>query len=99
MCHFFDAPNWHGRCDMQGAHGENRRVREVGCFEPRDAGEPRAHLFGTTSAGDAAMADDYRDIPREAPARAHAISERTIFWGMIFTVLVAIAGMTRGFLG
>jgi ABC-type microcin C transport system permease subunit YejB len=45
------------------------------------------------------MADDYMDIPREAPARAHAISERTIFWGMIFTVLVVIAGMTRGFLG
>jgi len=45
------------------------------------------------------MADDYMDIPREAPARAQAISERTIFWGMIFTVLVVIAGMTRGFLG
>jgi len=45
------------------------------------------------------MADDYTNIAREALARADAISERTIFWGMIFTVLVAIAGMSRGFLG
>jgi hypothetical protein len=60
---------------------------------------PARTFFGTTSAGDAAMANDYMKIPRRALARANAISERTIFWGMIFTVLVAIAGMTRGMLG
>jgi len=45
------------------------------------------------------MANDYMKIPRRALARANAIPERTIFWGMIFTVLVAIAEMTRGMLG
>jgi hypothetical protein len=56
-------------------------------------------FFGATSAGDTAMADDFMKVPRKALARANAISHRTIFWGMIFTVLVAIAGMIRGMLG
>jgi ABC-type microcin C transport system permease subunit YejB len=45
------------------------------------------------------MADDYTKIPREVLARANEISERTIFWGMVFTVLLVVAGMTRGIFG
>jgi hypothetical protein len=55
MCQFFDAPNWHGRCDIHGAHGDNRQVREVGGFEPHDSGKPRAHLFSGTLPGDQTM--------------------------------------------
>ena len=38
-------------------------------------------------------------IPRETLARVKVISERKIFWGMIVTVLVVIAGMTRDIFG
>src|SRR5882724_6680444 len=48
MCHFFDIHRWHGHCDRREARGENRRAREIGCFEPHDVGKLRAHLFGIT---------------------------------------------------
>jgi hypothetical protein len=32
-------------------------------------------------------------------ARANAISETSIFWGMIITVLVVVAGMLKGMVG
>ena len=56
-------------------------------------------FFGIPSVGDTAMTDDVATKSRKALARVNAISERTIFWGMIFTVLVAIAVMTRGVVG
>ena len=45
------------------------------------------------------MNEDYDKISREAMARANAISEISIFWGMIITVLVVVAGMIRGMVG
>ena len=36
---------------------------------------------------------------RATLARIDEISVRAIFWGMIFTVLVVVAGMIRGMLG
>jgi hypothetical protein len=56
-------------------------------------------FFGIPSVGDTAMTDDVAIKSRKALARVNAISERTIFWGMIFTALVAIAVMTRGVVG
>jgi len=45
------------------------------------------------------MNEAYGKIPRGALTRADEISERAIFWSMIFTVLVVIAGMIRGMFG
>jgi hypothetical protein len=45
------------------------------------------------------MARDYVKISRGALARTEEISERAIFWSMIFTVLVVVAGMIRGVFG
>jgi hypothetical protein len=59
----------------------------------------RARLFDTTSARNAAMEENYRRISRGALARTEEISDRAIFWGMIFTVLVVVAGMIRGLFG
>ena len=41
----------------------------------------------------------YRRISRGAVAQTDELSERAIFWSMIFTELVVIAGMIRGLLG
>jgi len=60
---------------------------------------PSAPLFDTTSARDAAMKDDYRQISRGALARTNELSERAILWGMIFTALVAIAVTIKGLVG
>jgi hypothetical protein len=60
---------------------------------------PSAPLFGTTSARDAAMKDDYRQISRGTLARTNELSERAILWGMIFTALVAIAVTIKGMVG
>ncbi len=60
---------------------------------------PARTFFSNTSSGDAAMTDDFMEVPRKALARANAVSQRTIFWGMIFAVLFAIAVMTMGMLG
>jgi len=57
------------------------------------------HLACSVDTSKVASADDYTKIPRKALARVNAISERKIFWGMILTVLVVIAGMTRGIFG
>ena len=45
------------------------------------------------------MANDYGKISRGALARTDEISDRAIFWSMIFTVLVVVAGMIRGLFG
>lgn len=45
------------------------------------------------------MAEDYGKLSREALVRANELSERAIFWSMIFTVLVVVAGMIRGMFG
>jgi hypothetical protein len=45
------------------------------------------------------MAKDYGKISREALARTDEISERAIFWSMIFTVLVVVAWMIKGMFG
>jgi hypothetical protein len=45
------------------------------------------------------MNGDYGRISREAVARANAISEISIFWGMIITVLIVVAGMIKGMVG
>jgi hypothetical protein len=63
---------------------------------PRVAADQLAYSVDTSKV---ASADDYAKIPRKALARVNAISERKIFWGMILTVLVVIAGMTRGIFG
>ena len=76
-----------------------RRVGGSGALSHTMPGNLVRTFFGTTSAGDAAMTDDVANKSRKALARVDAISERTIFWGMIFTVLVAIAVMTRGVVG
>ena len=60
----------------------------------------RTHSFmDITSAGDAAMAKHYGNPSHEGLARANELSERAIFWGMVLTVLVVVAGMIRGMLG
>jgi hypothetical protein len=45
------------------------------------------------------MNRDCGQISREAIAPANAISEISIFWGMIITVLVVVAGMLKGMVG
>ena len=45
------------------------------------------------------MAKYYGKISRGALARTDELSDRAIFWSMIFTVLVVVAGMLRGLFG
>ena len=45
------------------------------------------------------MKYDGRKISRGTLARTHALSERAILWGMIFTALVAIAVTIKGMVG
>jgi hypothetical protein len=45
------------------------------------------------------MAEDYEKISRGALVGTDEISERAIFWSLIFTVLVVVAGMIRGMFG
>jgi hypothetical protein len=45
------------------------------------------------------MRYDYREISRGTLARTNELSERSIFWGMIFTALVAIAAAIKGMPG
>jgi hypothetical protein len=45
------------------------------------------------------MRYDYRKISRGTLARTNELSERRIFWGMIFTALVAIAMTIKGMVG
>ena len=54
---------------------------------------PRAHLILVRiSASDAAMADDYGKMSREALARANALSEIANSWGLVIAaIVVAIA--------
>ena len=73
--------------------------REVGCLLASDPRKPRRTFSGTPFVESAAMNEDYDKISREAMARANAISEISIFWGMIITVLVVVAGMIRGMVG
>ena len=61
--------------------------------------QTQTHPFRTTSVEDAMMNGDYGRISREAVARANAISEISIFWGMIITVLIVVAGMIKGMVG
>ena len=61
--------------------------------------QTQAHHVRTISAKGAIMNRDYGQISREAMAPANAISEISIFWGMIITVLVVIAGMLKGMVG
>jgi ABC-type microcin C transport system permease subunit YejB len=45
------------------------------------------------------MKDDFRKITHGALARTDGLSDRAILWGMIFAVLVVVAGMIRGLVG
>jgi len=45
------------------------------------------------------MEYNYRKISRGALARTNDLSEKTIFWVMIFTALVAIAVTIKGMVG
>ena len=67
--------------------------------EARAARLAADYLARSADTNKVASPDDYTKIPRKALARVNAISERKIFWGMILTVLVVIAGMTRGIFG
>jgi hypothetical protein len=64
-----------------------------------EARAPRLAADQLADSTSIASADDYTKTPRKALARVNAISERRIFWVMILTVLVVIAGMTRGIFG
>ena len=56
----------------------------------------RAPFLDTTSAGDAAMADDYGKISRKALARANEISEIAIFWGLVIATIAFVIAMIKG---
>jgi len=59
----------------------------------------QAHLFGTTSVERAMMDEDYGKISHEALELANEMSERAIFWGLVFTVVVVAIGMLKGIFG
>jgi hypothetical protein len=98
MCHFINAPIWSDRCDIEGAPGDRGAKGGRLSFGTRPA-QTQAHHVRTISAKDAMMNRDYGQISHEAMAQANAISEISIFWGMIITVLVVVAGMLKGMVG
>jgi uncharacterized membrane protein len=55
--------------------------------------------MSTTSAGDAAMADDYLKKSDEALERANKILERAILWGVIIALIALAIWITNGMLG
>ena len=45
------------------------------------------------------MNEDYRKISRETLDRANEISEVSIFWGLVLTVIVVVIAMLKGLFG
>ena len=45
------------------------------------------------------MAEDYGKISREALARVNAISEISIFWGLVIAIVVVVIAMIKGMFG
>jgi len=45
------------------------------------------------------MDEDYGKISHEALELANEMSERAIFWGLVFTVVVVAIGMLKGIFG
>jgi hypothetical protein len=95
MCHFFNALLWSDRCDIKDAPGDRGAKGGRLSFGTRPA-QTQAHPVRNISGKDAIMNRDYGRNSREATAPANAISEISIFWGMIITVLVVVAGMLKG---
>jgi hypothetical protein len=83
----------------RGEFGEFRRTAAYRHAISREFPPERTNFFYATSSRDVVMAKDGGKISNATLARTDEISERAIFWGMIFTVLVVIAGMTRGMFG
>jgi len=57
----------------------------------------QARLFCVASAGDAAML--YMPESREVLEIADKTMEKTVFWGMIFAVVMVVLGMFKGMVG
>ena len=45
------------------------------------------------------MAEDDGKISREALARATAISEKAIFWGLVMAIVAVVIAMIKGMFG
>ena len=60
---------------------------------------PSAPYAGTDSAGDAAMDEDFGKMSRKALARANALSEIAILWGLVIAIIVVAIAMMKGMFG
>jgi hypothetical protein len=60
---------------------------------------PSAPLIGTTSAGDAVIADDYVKKSDEALARVNEILEKAILWGVTIALIYVGICITKGLRG
>jgi len=73
---------------------------EAGCLMAPDSRRPGRTTCWHYIHGDATMAEDYgKDygkMSRDALLRANEISERAIFWGLVFTVVIVVVAMVKG---
>jgi len=100
-CHFFDALKWHGHCDIESAPGGNPETLGGTAAYRQMAPEslPSAPLIGTTSVGDAVIADDYVRKSDEALAKVNEILQKATFGGVIVALIAVGIWITEGLLG
>jgi len=77
--------------------GNAGMVRSTAAYRHAFSGlPPSAPNFGTDSAGDAVMAEEFGKMSRKALGRANTLVEIAILWGMVIAIIVVVVAMMKG---